>query len=142
VALRNLKETLRASADYVLIVWWGIPLALALLAVFRIRPTAFFGAPPSPFRLAASMFLLYACLAIRLSTYGFVGGAILSLGAQAGLRAGMPRISLNILGAIGSCVVTLIVVKLFFSMLASDLASLTVVGLLSLALPIVFGFIF
>jgi hypothetical protein len=88
------------------------------------------------------MFLLYACLAIRLSTYGFVGGAILSLGAQAGLRTGMPRISLKILGAIGSCVVTLIVVKLFLFMLAGDLASLTVVGLLSFALPILFGFYF
>jgi hypothetical protein len=140
--LRNLKETLRASADYVLIVWWGIPLALALLTVFRIHPREFFGAPPSPFRLAASVFFLYAYLAIRLSTYGFVGGAILSLGAQAGLRAGMPRISLKILGAIGSCVVTLILVKLFLLMLAGDLASLTVVGVLSFVLPIVFGFRF
>jgi len=140
--LRNLKETLRASADYVLIVWWGIPLALALLTVFRIHPREFFGAPPSPFRLAASVFFLYAYLAIRLSTYGFVGGAILSLGAQAGLRTGMPRISLKILGAIGSCVVTLILVKLFLLMLAGDLASLTVVGVLSFVLPILFGFRF
>jgi len=138
----NLKEAFRASADYVLIVWWGIPLALALLAVFRIRPTSFPGAAPSPFRLAASMFVLYAYLAMQLSSYGFLGGALLSLGAQLGQQAGMPRIALKILGAIGSCVVTLILVKLFLVMLAGDLASLTVVGILSFALPIVFGFHF
>ncbi len=139
--MRNhLKEAFRASADYVLIVWWGIPLALALLAVFRIRPTEFFGAPPSPFRLAASMFLLYGYLAIRISMYGFVGGALVSLGAQAGQRAGMGQMSLKIAGAIGSCVVTLILVKIFFVMLAGDLASLSVVGILSFVLPIVFSF--
>ncbi len=139
---RYLKETFRASADYVLIVWWGIPLGLALLAVFRIHPTEFFGGPPSPVRLAASLLVLYAYVAIQLSRYGFVGGALLSVGAQLGQRTGMPRISLKILGAIGSCVVTLILVKRSLFMLADDLVSLTVVGFLSLVLPIVFGFHF
>jgi hypothetical protein len=139
---RYLNEAFRASADYVLIVWWGIPLALALLAVSRIHPTEFYGEPPSPLRLAASLFLFYAYLAIRLSWYGLVGGALLSLGAQFGRRAGMRPISMKVLGAIGSCVVTLILVKLFLSMLAGDLVSLTVVGLLSFVLPIVFGFNF
>lgn len=88
------------------------------------------------------MFLLYAYVAIRLSTFGFVGGALLSLGAQFGLRAGMKRIFVKILGAIGSCVVTLILVKVSFFMLAGDLVSLTVVGILSFVLPIVFGFYF
>jgi hypothetical protein len=141
--LRNLKETFRAAADYALIVWWGIPLALALLAVFRIHPSQLNSAQPSPFRLAASVFFLYAYLAIRLSSYGLVGGALLSLGVQFGQRAGIPQILLKILGAIGSCVVTLILVKLFFFfMLAGNLASLTVVGILSFVLPIVFGFHF
>jgi len=139
---RYLKETFRASADYVLIVWWGIPLGLALLAVFRIHPTEFFGGPPSPVRLAASLFVLYAYVAIQLSAYGLAGGALLSVGAQLGQRAGMPRISLKILGAIGSCVVTLILVKRSLFMLAGDLVSLNVVGFLSFVLPIVFGFHF
>jgi len=139
---RYLKETLRASADYVLIVWWGITLGLALLAVFRIHPTEFFGEAPSPVRLAASLFVLYAYVAIQLSAYGFVGGALLSVGAQLGERTGMPRISLKILGAIGSCVVTLILVKRSLFMLAGDLVSLNVVGFLSFVLPIVFGFYF
>ncbi len=137
-----LKETFRASADYVLIVWWGIAVGLALLAVFRVHPKEFFGEPPSPVRLAASMFVLYAYVAIQFSGYGFVGGALLSVGAQLGQRAGMPRISLKILGAIGSCVVTLILVKRSLFMLAGDLASLTVVGFLSFVLPIMFGFHF
>lgn len=139
---RYLKETFRASADYVLIVWWGIPLGLALLAVFRIHPTEFFGGPPSPVRLAASMFVLYAYVAVRLSSYGFAGGALLSLGAQLGQLARMPRIPLKILGAIGSCVVTLILVKRSLSLLAGDLVSLNVVGFLSIVLPTVFGFHF
>lgn len=139
---RYLKEALRASADYVLIVWWGIPLGLALLAVFRMHPTEFFGGPPSPVRLAASLFVLYGYLAIQLSAYGLAGGALLSVGAQLGQRAGMRRISLKILGAIGSCVVTLILVKRSLFILAGDLASLNVVGFLSFVLPIVFGFYF
>jgi hypothetical protein len=138
----NLKDTLRASADYVLIVWWGIPLALALRAVFSLRPTESLGEHPSTIRVAAALLVAYASLAIQLSIRGLAAGALLSLGAQLGQKARMPRIALKILGAIASCVVTLILVKLFYFSLVADVVSLNIVVFLSFVLPIIFGFLF
>ncbi|HXY77776.1 MAG TPA: hypothetical protein VEH47_03130 [Candidatus Acidoferrales bacterium] len=137
-----LKDTLRAAADYALVVCWGIALGLALLNVLRIDPASFIGGPYSPIRVRASIFVLYGYVAVILSIPGLAVGALLSLAVQRGQRLGMPGYLLRVLGTVGSFVVTLVLLAMASSALVGDVTSMGLVFFLGSILSVVFGLFF
>jgi len=137
-----LKETLRAAADYALVVCWGVALGLALLNTFRTAPASFIGGPYSPIRVRTSIFVLYGYAAVILSIPGLAVGALLSLAAQLGQRWGMPGYVLRVLGAAGSLGVTLPLLAMASSALVGDVASMALSFVLGSILSVVFGLLF
>ena len=139
---RSWKETIRASTDYVLIVWCGIALGLALVNSFRPGTAELYNGPYSPVRVRASLFVLYGYVTVALSLPGLFVGALLSLGERLGQQSGIPRLLLRIAGAICSVALTVGLLSITMHLFVGDLISMTVAFALGSLLSLAYGAVF